>query len=280
MNQHSNTINFKNGYIDVSTRKFRKKTLHEPTLDYNWVNPSKDVILKVGEFIENLFDSNESKMSVLSFFALCLVGVPVNKVLYLWGMTDTGKTTLLHAHMSALGIYTHKLSIGFMNRNIGMNHRELYHILGEPTRLVFADNLDSTAINTTLLKKMTERYNIVLVSNGFPKFDKPEIISNMGLSHQCTNSFLSEEEYERAMKWKGKNPNVDWRPKLKRPEMLRNLNCRLDYRCAYIIVLMSYLKRIYNPETGRFINIFNKDSVLSNNFTEMMNSRYGDDDDE
>jgi phage/plasmid-associated DNA primase len=160
--KHNNTLQFKNGYLDINTKKFYQRTAEDlisKTLDYEWVPLVNELAYEaIHSFFCKIQPEEEQRNFTRSFLRYCLfAGNPEKMMLCNIGYSAAnGKSTLLKLHEIVLPIYTNSLDQNSFGVNCGKKHKYLSCLLDKPVRLAYIEELSQDKLDVDFLKKFVD----------------------------------------------------------------------------------------------------------------------------
>jgi len=162
LNTDRDTINFKNGILNLKTGKFRKRTEKDfvsKHLSYDYseeqdiklINHLATTIRQICNDDEEIFEFN------LSWIGYCMTGHTKEQVfLCTTGHTaSNGKSTLLKLYANCLDIYYQKADSGLFCKNFPKRYKHLTDIKA-PVRLIGIEELDDKPLDTTFVKDFVD----------------------------------------------------------------------------------------------------------------------------
>lgn len=222
------SLNFKNGILDLKTGKFRVRTpadLVSKTLNFKY-SEDRDlekidwILRKVLKPIAN--DNDILLQGLLSFLGYSLTGhTSETKGLFVIGPTAAnGKSTLAKIMESVFDIYVTKLNNEFFDKGNTKRHKQLHEI--QKKRLVYLEELSKKLLDADFLKDFIDGNKIggnevlygtvedihltcklLVASNYFPSFPTDMGMERRGLLLELTNKFIDEGDYNNLKDKKG-----------------------------------------------------------------------------
>lgn len=214
------SINFRNGLIELKTGKFRKRTEKDYVtkyLDYDYTEKryeteKKDII----NLMMMVYNNDPSLvLTNLSWFGYCLTGhISEQKFMALIGHgASNGKSTMSELFQNVFDIYSFKAERKTFSADYQKKHKQ-YINFKKPTRYIWLEEIDKSKLDVDVIKDIvsSEKLNVEimygtseilkhqcklnLVSNYNLNFDTDNGIKRRGLMQNMSNKFLDKDEYD------------------------------------------------------------------------------------
>ena len=265
-----NNIHFRNGVLQLDKitdihnimgafRKRVKTDFVSGYNDYDFIEPSKNVIDEVTEIYKKIMINTEHYEYFLSFLAYCLTGNTEQQICEfdIGYRASNGKSTHTEIHNCAMPFYTHKLNTQTFNENFSKVHKQFIKLFEKPIRLAVMNELKTQKLDATLFKDFVDgeelnvekmygtsfnrktQAKLKVSSNYDPHFDGDNGVLRRGIKLDFESIFTDEIIED------------DWNKKIfvKDLELLdkfRLFDNKNEYCSAYIYMLcpyaMKYLK--------------------------------------
>jgi len=262
--KHNNTLQFKNGYLDINTKKFYKRTAEDlvsKTLDYDWIENVNEVAYEaIHSFFCKIQPEEEQRNFTRAFLRYCLFsGNPEKMMLCNIGYSAAnGKSTLLKLHEIVLPIYTNSLDQNSFALNCNKKHKYLACLLEKPVRLAYIEELSQEKLDVDFLKKFVDADMLDLEQLFTTKINvgkiqaklittsnkDPNAISDEGLKRRFNiqhyeSQFVSEDKVDPS------------KHKYKIDTSYLERFKSVEYKLAYINYLLDSPKKVVVPEVNK-----------------------------
>jgi len=156
-------LHFKNGVYELKTKKFRQRTQKDyvtQILDWNY-NP-KLVTSKIEKEIEIFYKKLQPKEKQRKFnfqwLAYCLSGSTGKQKfkMNIGYSASNGKSTEFKIHNKVFDIYSFKLAKDTFNSNNDKAHKQLIHLIKNPVRFAYCEELQQKKLDVDLLKDFVD----------------------------------------------------------------------------------------------------------------------------
>ena len=259
-------LHFKNGVVDVTTKKFRKREKTDYVsvwLDWDYI-PNTETFNKEIEDVKDFFNKiqpiEEQRNFTLQFLAYSLTGDIGEQIFKMnYGQTaSNGKSTELDIHCSVFPIYTTNIARDTFNSDNTKAHKQFHKIITQPIRLVFMEELDRKKLDGESFKSFVDARNfsveqmfgtsdvkthqakLVATSNKTFSIEKDKGILRRGIQQNYTSQFKEKKdftgeknEYEKIKNFSTKFENV-------------------KFKNAYLFLLLeNYKKQLDIPQTNK-----------------------------
>ncbi len=155
-------IQFNNGLYDLKKMAFRKRTKKDfITKKLKWdydPNISKYALDEIKDFFRKLQPNEKQRRFSLGWLARCLDGnLGQSKFKMNIGYTaENGKSTEFNIHSLIFPIYSYKLSANFFSLDNSKRHKELIHLLRNPIRFSYIEELRQNKLDGDFLKEFSD----------------------------------------------------------------------------------------------------------------------------
>lgn len=215
------TVNFKNGLVNLRTGEFRKRTKDDyvtKCLDYDY-KPERNK--EIENYIMTNFrhmwnDDDELIEENLKWTAYNITGETyMKKGMFNFGSSaDNAKSTFSNIFEKCFSIYSTKLKSDTFKKGNQTAHKTLYNIQN-PVRRAFIEELDDEKLDVTLLKEFIDGRSLMvehlysvtkkhivfaklnLNSNYLPKFRIDAGVKSRFFMNILENQFLDKAEYDK-----------------------------------------------------------------------------------
>lgn len=263
MNINRDTINFRNGILNLQTGKFRERTMKDYVSKYLDYDYSEEQNVDNINYIAKLFrqicnDDEELYEFNLAWFGYCMTGyTDIQKMVCTTGYTaSNGKSRLLKIFESAMSIYCKKADNALFCTNFSKRFKHLTDMKA-PIRLVFVEEAADKPLDTPFIKDFVDgskisgnevmygtiedinlQCKIYMNSNKTPKFPPCRGIKRRILLQYFTNQFFVEKrDYDKNKHLKGMYlSDLDLDKKFERSD---------DLKVAVIHLLLPYAMQYY-----------------------------------
>jgi hypothetical protein len=282
LDTNSEVVNFKNGLVNLRTGKFRRrkfgKDFYSKALNYKYGKRDKDGMLtesnpddvhadeEIIKFIKKMFlnicnDNVEITECVKEYLGYCMTGDVNEQVcLALVGIASAGKTILIETFEKAMHIYVKKLDNKTFDTDFAKNHKQMSEMEGK--RLGYVEELSkkkmdvsrfkdwvggnhiSNEIMYDTVKDIRINFKLVMISNNSLRFDPDGGVERRGRLVECTNKFVSEDDYNKLEDKTGHY--------VADKTLLKKFDSD-DYKLALFHVLFPYAMKHYKPDNKLFV---------------------------
>ena len=151
-------IHFQNGVYELDNKRFRPRVQSDyitKFLDWNYQEEvEQDKIDFVFDMFKKSQPDEQQRKFTLSWLAYCLNGnTGLQKSKFNIGYKGSnGKSNELKVHSKIFNIYSFKLDNKSFNNTFTKQHKQFIHLINNPIRLAYIEELDRKELNVDLLK--------------------------------------------------------------------------------------------------------------------------------
>ena len=160
--EYYNQLHFKNGYLDLSTRIFHKRTadhLITEFLPYDYTEDyDKEKFNDISSFFKKIQPNKEQRRFTTRMLLYCLKGGNKEKVMLMniGYSAANGKSTTLKIQEKVFPIYTTSLDQNTFSENCNKRHKYLSDLIKKPIRLAYIEELSKEKLDVDFLKKFVD----------------------------------------------------------------------------------------------------------------------------
>ena len=157
-----NELHFKNGYLDLSTRRFHKRTIEHlitEFLPYDYTEDyDKEKFNDISSFFKKIQPNKEQRRFTTRMLLYCLHGGNKEKVMLMniGYSAANGKSTTLKIQEKVFPIYTTSLDQNTFSETCTKRHKYLSDLLKKPIRLAYIEELSKERLDVDFLKKFVD----------------------------------------------------------------------------------------------------------------------------
>ncbi len=149
---------FDNVAFDLNTRQettIEKTDYITLTSGYDYIEPTKDDVLKVAELVNSIFPDDEVERTAVSILRTALSGIRQEKIFMFNGCGRNGKGLIDELLMDCVGNYGHKGNIAVLTKEIKAGANPEVANLDKKRFVVFNEPNDDESINGGNIKRLT-----------------------------------------------------------------------------------------------------------------------------
>lgn len=160
--EYYNQLHFKNGYLDLSTRRFHKRTIEHlitEFLPYNYTEDyDKEKFNDISSFFKKIQPNKEQRRFTTRMLLYCLHGGNKEKVMLMniGYSAANGKSTTLKIQEKVFPIYTTSLDQNTFSETCNKRHKYLSDLIKKPIRLAYIEELSKEKLDVDFLKKFVD----------------------------------------------------------------------------------------------------------------------------
>lgn len=218
LDKYDSQLHFKNGYIDVKTKKFKKRThknLITKYIDRDY-KPSTQKQKKefVDRYLKPIYPKKEDLDCIISIIGSALTGKSTKEqdMIFLLGDGSAGKSTLMMISKAALTVYFIELKHDTFSTSSSEKNKILNSYIDNPqVILTWINELTSERIDTSMFKSFVEgqctttklyeegsrafnhKSKIVATSNEFPNIQIDTGVTRRIKAYTHTSKFVEDE---------------------------------------------------------------------------------------
>ena len=252
-------INFNNGYINLKTGVFYKRThkhFFSKCLNYDYNKTVDEIIVnKLKKMIKQICNDDEEFMEFMfAWLGYCLTGETKEQksFWYIGHSASNGKSTLSKIFKECFNEYCYKMDSNALTKGFSKMHKQLSECTGK--RFVYIEELPQENLNVAMYKDLVDgdmvnnevlfktvqdieiQFKLNIISNYDPKFNADKGMCRRGLLAEFKNRFLDEDDYNGEVNKKGVYlNNTDLSDKFKTDK----------YKLAFIHILIPYATKYY-----------------------------------
>jgi len=287
-----NTINYKNGVLNLQTGKFRARTkddAYSKCLNYDYSSKTDE---KVSTHIKTILlqicnDDPELLEFMLLWLGYSITGeVKEQKIMCFMGrLAANGKSTIMQIFSKVFSTYCAKVGQAMVNMKSQDQHKFMI-MCEKPTRVVYIEEVDGSKLDPSTLKDFSGGDDIpcklmygtmVLLAihaklwmtiNGIPRFETDNGIERRFLASEHKNQFRSIDDPKYMPNTKGHY--------IAKKNLLDVFNTQA-YRTEFMNILLDYTKKYYKKglKIPKFIqNQGAEICSLNDNMNTFINDRF------
>ena len=160
--EYYNQLHFKNGYLDLSTRIYHKRTIEHlitEFLPYDYAEYyDKEKFNDISSFFKKIQPNKEQRRFTTRMLLYCLKGGNKEKVMLMniGYSAANGKSTTLKIQEKVFPIYTTSLDQNTFSENCNKRHKYLSDLVKKPIRLAYIEELSKEKLDVDFLKKFVD----------------------------------------------------------------------------------------------------------------------------
>ena len=156
-------LHFKNGVYELNNKKFRPRTQNDyitQILDWDYKPESVTPTIEneIINFYKKLQPNETQRRFSLQWLAYCLTGSTGKQKfkMNIGYSASNGKSTEFKIHDRVFDIYSFKLSKDTFNLNNDKAHKQLIHLIKNPIRFAYCEELKQNKLDVDLLKDFVD----------------------------------------------------------------------------------------------------------------------------
>lgn len=160
--EYYNQLHFKNGYLDLLTRKFYKRTIEHlitEFLPYDYTEDyDKEKFNDISSFFKKIQPNKEQRRFTTRMLLYCLHGGNKEKIMLMniGYSAANGKSTTLKIQEKVFPIYTTSLDQNTFSETCNKRHKYLSDLIRKPIRLAYIEELSKERLDVDFLKKFVD----------------------------------------------------------------------------------------------------------------------------
>jgi P4 family phage/plasmid primase-like protien len=215
-----NVINFKNGFVNLKTGDFSKRTeddFFSICLDYDYSEEKNNkLITEIKDVLKKICNDDDTLLNFkLSWSGYCLTGhTTEQKSLWEIGYSaSNGKSTFAKIFMKCFDKYCYKMNREALETGYSKIHKEISQTKGirfvvieelrrkKLNESLYKDLVDGDKLNNEVLYSTTEeikiKFKLDIITNNDPNFNNDNGMVRRGILINFTNRFIDKEDYDR-----------------------------------------------------------------------------------
>lgn len=245
-------INFRNGLVDLKTGEFRKRVKEDMvsmTLPYDYKRSDDGIVKMVATILKQIQPKEEQYEGMLSWLGYCLTGdVSPQAIKFNLGVGSNGKSLTNDIMEVVMPIYTAKLDNRTFSEKFDKSHKSLIHLIDQPIRFAYIEEIDTTKLATDKLKDFTsdnqtiERLyganekGVIQAKLNINSNYEPRIKSDGGILRRCKMQMYESRFVD--------TPKRDGEFK-KDEQLVAKFRGDDDLKCAFINLLIPYSMKFF-----------------------------------